>query len=369
LTFELTVRDAASSDRDVVRVTVVPLETTPEAIDPTVPSKEELTAWMASLPPLSKVHYSCPDIFLELDDPRFKEYVRITRAASVSGEWSTSSQIHAVVRICKQVNAASPPTAVPVTMAINYSPWHRVFGADLPPTDIGPAHVAELSKFRERLSLVRQWLADANLAHHSDIRVSAVLLDSERFSVKPASDPTSAVWNAAMDAKYKAVFDIAGELYPDARLEWFDRGIHESNAPSGWGPIPYFTYREPGDAFSCELYSVPELGRMRETFRRTYDFAIQHGIRSVTPWVALGAGYRRQADNSRVWETDWDYDTVFSMQLGREINVPSYGQQPDHYAPWGAAEIVVFYPPPFDSRTPAWGKHFVEYARGAADLP
>jgi hypothetical protein len=89
---------------------------------------------------------------------------------------------------------------------------------------------------------------------------------------------------------------------------------------------------------------------------------------SVTPWVALGAGYRRQPDNSQAWDTDWDYDTVYSMLLGGEINLPWYGQQPERYAPWDAAEVVVFYPPPFDGRTPAWGKHFVAYARGAAGL-
>ncbi len=371
LSFELTVQQAASSGTDVVGVTVVPPATVTPPVDPTLPSKEQLTAWLADLPPLPKVHYSCPDIMLPLDDPRYVEYVRITHAAGVSGEWCTASQIEAIVRMCKEVNAATathPAPAIPASIAINYSPWHDAFGADLPPTDTGPTHVAELATFRERLSTIRQWLAEANLANQSDIRVTAILLDTERFNVKPASDPTSATWNAAIDAKYTAIFDIASELYPDARIEWFDRGINESDSATGWSPVPWFTFREPGDAFSCALYSVPEIGTMRETFRRTYDFAGEHGVTAVTPWVALGAGYRRQPDQLHAWYTDWDYDTVYSMLLGREINLPSYGQQPDRYAPLGAAEVVVFYPPPFDSRTPAWGKHFVAYARGAAGI-
>ena len=72
------------------------------------------------------------------------------------------------------------------------------------------------------------------------------------------------------------------------------------------------------------------------------------------------------------WAQDWVYDTVYSPLLGREVNQRWYATLPERYAPWNAAKVVVFYPSPFDPRTPSWGKHFIAYARGATgrnDLP
>ncbi len=369
LSFELTVQQAASSGTDVVRVTVVPPPTVTPPIDPTLPSEEQLTAWLADLPPLPKVHYSFPipqTMLVEPIDPLLSQYVRVSRAVSVAGEGVNESQLKAAVSLCQQ--ADGDDLGLPASIAVNYSPWHRLFPSDQPPTYNGPESDAEIQMFRDRLTYIRQTLASINTTRGTLVAVTAILLDTERFYVKPASDPAAAAWNAAIDAKYTAIFNIARELYPSARIEWYGRGIQESDAATGWSPFPWFTFREPGDSFSCALYRVPEIGTMRETLSRTYDFANEHGVTPVTPWVALGAGYRRQADQFQAWYTDWNYDTVYSMLLGREINTPWYGQQPERYAPWGAAEVVVFYPPPFDSRAPAWGKHFVAYARGAAGI-
>ena len=104
---------------------------------------------------------------------------------------------------------------------------------------------------------------------------------------------------------------------------------------------------------------------MRETFRRTYELALKHGVGEVTPWVALASGYRRRLIKSKTWDHDWDYDLIYSWQLGREVNTAWFGDRPDRFAPWDAARLVIFWPAPFDSRTPAWGKHFVAYVRGA----
>ena len=39
--------------------------------------------------------------------------------------------------------------------------------------------------------------------------------------------------------------------------------------------------------------------------------------------------------------------------------------RPERFAPWHAAKVVCFWPPPFDQRCPAWTRHFVAYVRGA----
>ncbi len=330
---------------------------------------DELIQWLRELKPLPKVHYSWPlpnELLAHPDDPRLVEYVRITHAASVSGEWATEAQIEAAVSLCANVNATNPP--IPASLAINYSPWHREFGKDLPPTDVGPSHEAELRRFRERLSLLRTWIEQANLAlsregsaHKSDVRVTALLLDSERLYVKPGD----AAWNAAITAKYDLIHGIGKELFPGARIEWYGRGIEESAHESGWSPLPWNTFENKAETFSCSLYRVSEIGVMRETFRRTLELARKHGVKEVTPWVALAAGYRRQVDAFQKWDEDWDYDLVCSWMLGAELNQPWYGDRPERFAPWNAAKIVVFYPAPFNPKAAQWGKHFVAYVRGA----
>ena len=86
----------------------------------------------------------------------------------------------------------------------------------------------------------------------------------------------------------------------------------------------------------------------------------------VTPWIALASGYRRQTDKYHEFSIDWDYDLIYSWQLGAEINHPWFGapEQVERFAPWQKAKIAVFYPEPF-GRSPHWGKHFVAYVRGA----
>ncbi|MDO8629775.1 MAG: PKD domain-containing protein, partial [Phycisphaerales bacterium] len=341
LSFELTVKGSGQSKADRTQVTVVPPAIVTPPVDAALPTKEQLTAWLAELPPLPKVHYSFPilqTMLVEPVDPLLVQYVRVSRAVSVAGEGANESHLKAAVTLCQQANTSG--VGIPASIAINYSPWHRIFPPDLPPTYTGPESDGEIQMFRDRLISVRQTLASINASRGTQIAITAILLDTERFYVKPASDPDADVWNAAIDAKYTAFYNVARQLYPNASVEWYGRGIEESAAATGWSPFPWFTFREPGDSFSCALYRVSEIGAMRETFRRTYDFADEHGVSRVTPWIALGAGYRRQPDQFELWYTDWDYDTVYSLLLGREINTPWYGQQPDRFAPWGAAEIV-----------------------------
>lgn len=325
-------------------------------------STTRLLDWLGDLKPLPKVHYSWPlpnELLDNPDDPRLIEYVRISHAACFSGEWATRRHVETAVRVCKRVNAGGP--TLPASIAINYSPWHREFGKDLPPTDTGSTEKAEVARFRDRITTIKQWLADANREQDAEIRVTAILLDSERLYVKPGD----AAWNAAITAKYDLIHEIGKELFPEARIEWYGRGVEESANESGWSPYPWNTFENKAATFSCSLYRVAEIGVMRETFRRTHALARQHGVSEVTPWVALASGYRRQVDKFHEWDVDWDYDLVYSWMLGAELNQPWYGQRPERFAPWNAAKVVVFYPAPFNPKTPQWGKHFVAYVRGA----
>ena len=79
---------------------------------------------------------------------------------------------------------------------------------------------------------------------------------------------------------------------------------------------------------------------------------------------------------SQVYTPAWDFDRVYSWQLGAEINIPWYGQPGREYmfAPWRFAQAVCFYPSTFDLRSRPAGpgqqstvlmQHFASYVRGA----
>ena len=321
-----------------------------------------LLEWLRELKPLPKVHYSFSMPLGHISDELHYEYVRLTHAVCVSGEWWKPEEVDRMVRICKRVQADKP--AVAPSIGLNFSVWHRRFGKALPPTDTGPSHRAELEYLKLRLQQFLSVLAEANRRHGTQVRVTAVLFDSERFRVR-AGD---ADWNRAITQKYDAAYAVVRQLLPEARVEWYARGaIQRSATSSGWSQAPYFTLKERGRSFACSLYRVPEIGYTREAYRRTVQNALRHGCDQVTPWVALAAGYRRKTHKFHEFSFDWNYDLIYSWQLGAELNHPWFGapEREARFAPWRYAEVVVFYPPAFDPRVPHWGKHFVAYVRGA----
>lgn len=330
------------------------------AHDP-VASQEQVLAWMRELKPLPKVHYSWPLPLAKMPEELLFHYVRLTSAVSLSGEWFTSQDVHRAVAVCRRVNAARP--AIPASIGVNFSVWHRRFGKELPPTDFGPTHQAELQYLRERLETLRSAVAQANRRLGSEVAVSAVLFDSERFHVRPEDAP----WNKAITRKYDAATEVVRSVFPEVRIEWYARGaVQPSAAPTGWSESTYFTLEEKGSTFACSLYRVPEIGYTRETFRRTAANALRHGCQEVTPWIALASGYRRQTDKFHEFSLNWNYDLIYSWQLGAEVNQPWFGapERQQRFAPWRMARIAVFYPEPF-GRSPHWGQHFVAYVRGA----
>jgi hypothetical protein len=322
----------------------------------------QILAWFKELKPLQKVHYSFPLPFAKISDEQLYEVARLTNAVSLSGEYGTPEQVERAVVVCKQVNVGKPK--IPASIAINYSVWHRHFGKDLPPTDTGPTHQAELEHLQSRMGFVRDAIAAANQKHDADIAMTAVLFDSEHFYTRADDE----VWNKALTQKYDAAYDTVHRVFPKVRIEWYARGaIHPGASATGWGMASYFALDEKGESFGCSLYQVPEIGYTREIFRRTAKNAEQHGCDKVTPWIALASGYRRQTDKFHEFTLDWNYDLIYSWQLGLEINQPWFGvaERSERFAPWHKAKIAIFYPAPFDPRVTHWAQHFVAYVRGA----
>jgi len=321
---------------------------------------------MRQLRPLQKVHYSwgLPFEMLTPENPLLIEYVRITHSACLNGQWGSRAHVDVSVRACRQVNSANPK--IRASLAITYGPWKKHFGKNLPPTDTGLTHDREVETFRRQMQRFRDWIAAANEKGGSEVSVTAVLLDSERFHVKNDKSSGAAAWNAAVADKHNVLYEIAKLLFPRARIEWYNFGaVIPSAGATGWSQAPIHNLSEKHDAFSVSLYRVPEIGNMRESFRRTAANARAHKVNSVTPWVALGSGYRPNVNDKKEWNFVWDYDLYYSWQIGRELNNSWFGDRPVRFAPWNAAEVVCFWPPAFDKRSRTWPKHFIAYVLGA----
>lgn len=327
-------------------------------------SHTDVAAKLRELQPLPKVHYSFPFPRTLIEDPDSRllyECARIMNSVSVSGEWATLDQVRTAVYTCARINKAGP--AIPLTIGINYSPFHRELDRQAPPTDRGPTYQKELDRFESRLRTLKGWIDNANAYYKSSVSVGALLLDMERFHYQAGND----VWNEGMREALDTIHTKAVALFPDARIEWYGRGMTWGSTDPPWRRSRYFTGKEILTSLSCSLYCVPELERTLELYRRTVRLADEMGVADVTPWISLASGYRRSLKRTFTYNLDWDYDVIYSFLIGQYINHAWFGrpERAERFAPFNRARVVVFYPAPFDSRSPHWGKHFIAYVRGA----
>ena len=328
-------------------------------------SEAEMNSKLFALKPLPKVHYFWPiasELSNDRNNRRLYELARITHSLCVSGEWVTTQQVDNCVYICARVNKTRP--AIKASLGVNFSPWHRKFGKNLPPTDRGPSYREEIRYFEERMRLVKQWVEQSNKKYGSEVKVGAITLDSERFNVLKGNER----WNEGMREALDAIHIKARSIFRGARIEWYGRGVIMTASGNGWRKTPYWTGKEIKAPLSCSLYTVLEIERTRETFRRTCKLADQMGISDVTPWVALAAGYRRGLTKIQYFDIDWSYDIMYSYLIGAELNIKWYGDRPERFAPYNQAKVIVFYPAPFDKRVPDWARHFIAYVRGATGV-
>jgi hypothetical protein len=320
-------------------------------------SEIDIYSKLLELKPLPKVHYSWGLDLQSLEDPNSRQLyqlARITHSLCVAGEWVNRRQIDTAVYICARVNKTDP--AIPSSIGVNYSPWHRKFGKDLPPTDRGPTYKAELDYFAERLNLIKKWVNLSNQKYGTDVRITALLLDSERFYIRPGDEK----WNEGIREALDAIHLEAQSLLPDTWIEWYGRGITRDEEK--WMQPGLWTGREIKSPLSCSQYMVPDEEAMRQTYQKTCALADTYGIKEVTPHVALGSGYRRGVIKKAYWEDNWDYDIIYSYRLGREINKSTKDSL------YSRISNVVFFPAPFYEKTPHWGKHFIAYVRGATGV-
>ena len=326
-------------------------------------SEAEIDVKLFALKPLPKVHYSWPPS-PKLSSQRLYEFARITHSLCVSGDWAKQEHVDRCVYICARVNRTGP--SIKTSLGVNFSPWHNRFGKNLPPTDRGPTYWKEIHYFEERAQLVKQWIEQSNKKYGSDVKIGAITFDSERFQKKAGNK----AWNEGMREALDAIHIKASSIFPGARIEWYERGMVQAAGGDGWAETKYWTGKEIKAPMSCSLYSIPEIERTRETFRRTVKLADQMGISDVTPYVALAAGYRRglKGLSDQHWDFDWSYDIIYSYRMGAELNIKWYGDRPERFAPYNRAKVVIFYPPPFDKRVPDWARHFIAYVRGATGV-
>jgi hypothetical protein len=328
-------------------------------------SDTEIDAKLSALKPLPKVHYSSPlksDILDNKNNQRLYELVRIMHSVCVWGEWTTAEQIDNCVYTCARVNKTNPE--IKASLAITFSPWHRRFDKNLPPTDRGPTYRKEIDYFEERALLVKKWVEQSNKKYGSDVKISAIFLDCERFYVSPDDEK----WNEAIRENLDAIHIKTKAIFPEARIEWYGRGMVQASDGDGWAKTKYWTGKEIKAPLSCSLYSIPEMELTRETFRRTCKLADQMGISDVTAYVALAAGYRRGLKKAQYFDMDWQYDIIYAYRIGAELNIKWYGDRPERFAPYNRAKIISLYPPPFDDRSPDWARYFIAYVRGATEV-
>lgn len=325
-------------------------------------SDAEINTKLMELKPLPKVHYFWPQD-PKLDDRKLYELARITHSLCVSGDWAKQQTIERCVYTCARLNKTNP--TIKPSLGVNFNPWHRRFDKKLPPTDRGPTYHAELKLFEERARLIKKWVSESNKKYGSNIKIGAITFDSELFGKKKGDDKQSKLWNQAIADNYNWFTRKAKSIFPDARMEWYAKGIIAAPSSEGWARRPWHVEGEELERLSVELYTIPEIERTRESYRRTCQLADKLGYKEVTPWVALASGYRRHTDKFKVWSKNWDYNIIYSWMIGKEFNSKWHGDRPKRFAPYNRAKVIVFYPPPFDKRTPHWAKHFIAYVRGA----
>lgn len=323
-------------------------------------SEAEIDSMLISLKPLPKIHYSWP-LASELEGRKLYELARITHSLCLSGKWTTKQQVDKCVYTCERVNKTTPK--IKTSLAIEFSPFIREFDKNAPPTDRGTSYYKDIEQMKNRAELAKKWIAAANNKYKSNVKVGAILLDCERFYVR-ADDKK---WNEGIRQALDTVHLMLQSVFPEARMEWYGRGVGVLAGGDGWAKRKYWTGKEIKAPLSCSLYTVPEIERTRETFRRTAKLADEMGITDVTPWIALASGYRRglKGLSDSKFDFDWSYDIIYSYLLGANLNMDWYGGRPERFAPYKRAKVVIFYPPPFDKRVPHWAKHFIAYVRGA----
>ncbi len=214
---------------------------------------------------------------------------------------------------------------------------------------------------------MRGWIATANATFGSNVQVSAVTIDWERFKLKKPSEDGADEWNAGIVAKQCMIADLISEYFPAAMRMWYARAF----ADGVQIPAKHFAddHPEPGEGWATSLYLPEFLEIHDDRFAAALEIAKKHGSRTVDPWISLASGYPDPNDD---FEHDLEYDVMRSWALGRDLNYEPRDDPSNDRSDRTKAKHVghpVFYPGVFDIRSPGWFKHCRAYALGAQNMP
>lgn len=306
---------------------------------------------LAGLPALPKTHHSWP-LAVNWTDPLMHpvltDYARITHAVSFSMEYADfadpdNAAVMEAVRICAKTGAL---------IEFNYSPWETdasPFPRHVLPMYEGPEEAAELALFAKKCGDAAALLTAANAKLGTAVNFGGILFDQERwcsdcYDYFNITNVTEAVYRASITRKNNLFYKAATACAPDAHIELYARGaVGRGSGPSatvertGWRTGGGYYTLEPselpgaGGSLGVSLYTLPQIGVMRESFNRTVALAKLKGVPSVTPWLSLGAAYRpnfckHDCASPMYYDMEWNY---VSAQHCSRVGVSASGHAGD----------------------------------------
>ena len=311
------------------------------------PQDKVLLRQLQELPKLVRPHYCWPcnkKTLLE-EDPLLVEYTRIIGSLGIKGEWwgpkhLDPDEMQAAIRICSKSGAS---------ITLNYSPFHRLIADSNPkvPND------RELYLYQRSLQLVKEHLDTWNRLYKTDVKIQAVLLDTEHFIVQRVQDKDTGEWDLAIQAKLVPFYSSAKLILgKEVKVYWYDHGMGV-NTP-WWRHPPYL----PGDGVNCSLYNAAYRERTALDYRNGF-FASRREHQPLIFWIALGGGWDWSADK-KFWNRNLKYPASNSVWMGNWLNQSS------------SVDAVVFHPGPFPPNRnlpwPEWNTHFQAYVKGATSV-
>lgn len=380
---------------------------------------------LKTLLPLPKVHHSWmlpAGQFASVDaaDSVLVDYARITGSVPIClvtncGDWpgNAAERVATAVEACHRAGLVPPPLGRPEgtssapSLAVNFSPWYSLFKGSNASSTEGEA--AELELWRTAFVQLKGWIASANAMLNSTVKVSAVMMDSEKFNFNPVS--ASAAMKTAIRRKNELIYNVTREAFPATSqgpgptimfydygaAYWYPRSEPQywqtlsapgvwtpwngaDHAAAGWLISGIGTYDESFASevpFCTSLYELDQPAFTRQKYAVTAaSAAAQRAGPGVVPFISLGAGYRSNATlvlNSAgvpvanhwpdlaniadqpfadvVFDVGNDYAITHSMLLGAELNNNAFNGSGRKlaFANWGQASAAVFFPSPFET--------------------
>ena len=352
--------------------------------------------------------------------PTLRDFARITHSlpirvplhgdsATFAEDGTDAHQISQAVKICADTNA---------TLNLNWSPWYYYYNCTACKSDPrvqGEPEAAEIGLFTEYLNRAKDWVAAANKQWGTDVKITSVALDSEKFAFANAHHAVVGQqdWVGNLTRKNNLVFETVKKVLPDAHPFQYDRGGCGRCEPQ-WGTSPPGSDTDPfnrgigwcadgfryvdtytlqpdelGDMYGLSLYTVAEPGNTRAQMNNTANRCLADpNCKAVMPTIVLGAGYRHNVSNfgatffttevagsadahagggkdkfidGRRAGPDWDYDPYYSWILGAQLNRPEEygGNNSARWARWDMATQVQLFPGPF-------GNSIRDYSEGVS---